>query len=212
MTPRQRPRFVSSWDLAALAGLLALAVFYRMILPHLPDPVPTHFTALGRANGWTPKASLAWVVFTPPLALWAVLFLVGALVGLAPGGLGRAAVQPLRGLMGLGLCLLMGGCLLVPALGLAALYAGLAALFACMGLGLALLVRAAWAELARLPAGRHYRYGLFYVNREDPRLWVAKAIGYGWTLNFAHPAAYAVMLALAAVMVALGVAIRAAVR
>jgi uncharacterized membrane protein len=32
----------------------------------------------------------------------------------------------------------------------------------------------------------HYKWGLFYVNPEDSRLWVPKRLGLGWTLNFAH--------------------------
>jgi uncharacterized membrane protein len=209
MTPR---RFVSSWDLAALAGLLALAWFYRWILPQLPDPMPTHFDALGRANGWTPKASLALVVFVPPLVLWLVLFLLGAVASLLPRAGGATAVPPLRGMLGLGMCVLMGGCLLVPSRGLTALWSGLLVFFVCMALGIAFLVRAAWAEAVRTPGGEHYRCGLFYVNPDDPRLWVEKRIGYGWTLNFARPSAYGVMAVLVAVTVALVLAVRAAVR
>ena len=46
-----------------------------------------------------------------------------------------------------------------------------------------------------------WRAGVFYVNAEDPALWVPKRTGLGWTLNFAHPLAWVVMgaiLALAA--------------
>ena len=116
MESPQRPRIVSWWDLAALAGFLGLAGFYARILPSLPDPVPTHFNALGQANGWTPKAGLALVVFLPPAILWGILFLIGLVAAMLPPGprsLGAAPVLPLRGLLGLGMCLLMGGCLLV---------------------------------------------------------------------------------------------------
>ena len=207
MTPR---RLLSAWDLAALAGLLALVFFYHLVLPHLPDPVPTHFDALGRANGWTPKAALAWVVFTPPLVLWSVLFLVGAAAGLAPRGSGGTEVQPLRGLMGLGMCVLMGGCLLVPAQGMTALFSGLLAFFFCMALGIVFLVREVWNAARRVPGGRHLRAGMFYVNPEDPRLWVEKPVGYGWTLNFARPAATVVMLLIIAAVVGLVLGVKAA--
>ena len=33
---------------------------------------------------------------------------------------------------------------------------------------------------------RHWKFGLFYVNREDPSLMVEKRFGVGWTLNFGH--------------------------
>jgi uncharacterized membrane protein len=208
MSPRQPSRLLSPWDLAALAGLVALALFYRWILPHLPDPVPTHFDALGRANGWTPKGGLALVVFLPPVVLWTILFLVGAVAGLLPGGAGGGAVQPLRGMLGLGLCGVMGGCLLVPSQGQTALFGGLLFFFFCMALGIVFLVRNTWAAVGLAPRSEHYRCGMFYANPEDPRLWVPKRTGYGWTLNFARPAAYGVMLALAAGAVALGIGLR----
>jgi uncharacterized membrane protein len=212
MNARQSSRFFSAWDLAALAGLLALAIAYLILLPGLPDPVPTHFDAVGRANGWTPRAQLALVVFIPPLALWLVLFALGALASFLPRGGGAAAIQPMRGMMGLGMGALMIGCLLVPGRGLAALWSGLLAFFVCMALGIAFLIRAAWAEAVRTPGGAHYKGGLFYVNPDDPRLWVEKRIGYGWTLNFARPAAYGVMALLVAAIAALVLAVRAAVR
>jgi uncharacterized membrane protein len=38
-----------------------------------------------------------------------------------------------------------------------------------------------------------YRWGLFYVNATDPRLWVPKRLGLGWTLNFAHGRSWAML-------------------
>jgi len=195
------PRFLSRWDLAALAGALALAVLYVQVLPMLPDPVPTHFDALGRANGWTPKAQLPWLVFGTPAFLWAVLFGIGATAALLPqdsGGARALAVHPLRGLMGLGLCLVMGGCLLLPLRGTAPLFAGLLGLALCTALGAGFLVRDARRALAQAAPSRHYRWGVFYVNADDPRLWVPKRLGLGWTLNFARPAAAWVLILLAA--------------
>ncbi|MEI6473018.1 MAG: DUF5808 domain-containing protein [Holophagaceae bacterium] len=40
--------------------------------------------------------------------------------------------------------------------------------------------------IPNLDPGEHYRWGLFYVNPEDPSIWVPKLFGLGWTLNFAH--------------------------
>lgn len=38
--------------------------------------------------------------------------------------------------------------------------------------------------------------GIVYRNPRDPRLWAPKIIGFGWTLNFAHPAAWPVLVGL----------------
>ena len=32
-----------------------------------------------------------------------------------------------------------------------------------------------------------YWYGFFYINRDDPELFVPKRYGLGWTVNFGHP-------------------------
>ena len=39
----------------------------------------------------------------------------------------------------------------------------------------------------------HWRLGIFYFNRQDPRLLVPKRRGFGWTLNFAHVTAWAII-------------------
>ena len=39
----------------------------------------------------------------------------------------------------------------------------------------------------------HWRLGIFYFNRQDPRLLVPKRRGFGWTLNLAHVTAWAII-------------------
>ncbi|MCE1199443.1 MAG: DUF5808 domain-containing protein [Marinilabiliales bacterium] len=43
----------------------------------------------------------------------------------------------------------------------------------------------------------HYKWALIYWNRQDRRLFVPKRLGIGYTLNFANPLAYLVLLLLA---------------
>jgi uncharacterized membrane protein len=45
---------------------------------------------------------------------------------------------------------------------------------------------------------RHWIGGWIYVNRQDPALLVNKRFGIGWTLNFAHPLAWLIVLAVIA--------------
>ena len=47
----------------------------------------------------------------------------------------------------------------------------------------------------RVPTLRGW-HGVFYRNPDDRRLWVPKITGLGWTLNFAHPAAWPILIAL----------------
>ena len=40
----------------------------------------------------------------------------------------------------------------------------------------------------------YYKWGLFYFNREDPRIFVPKVNRLmGWTLNFARPESYIII-------------------
>ena len=55
-------------------------------------------------------------------------------------------------------------------------------------------------------------YGVVYKNAEDPRLWVPKRLGVGWTVNFGHRAAVPVTLALVLGPIVVAVAVALASR
>jgi len=208
-------RILSPWDLATLIGLVALAGFWIRMAPRLPDPLPTHFDAMGRINGWTAKAQVPWLIFGAPLFLWLVLFLIGVAGTWLPTGSagGRPVpIHPLRGMLGLGMCLLMAGCVVVPLAGRTTLFSGLLGFALCLVLGLVFLCRDLWQAYAAAPRSPHLRGGMLYVNREDPRLWVEKRVGAGWTLNYAHPAAIWVTLLILAAIPALLLLVRALAR
>lgn len=188
-----KPKVFSPWDLLATAGGCALWAFYQRVLPTLPEPFPTHFNAAGRADAWTPKDHLHGIIFGLPLFAWLLLLVIGTLSSRLAKDPAQAQIQafhPLRGLLGLGFCFLMGSTLLIPSLGLRALQGGVALLLACLITGVALLGRDSARLLKGSPGDANYRWGLFYDNPEDPRLWVEKRIGIGWTLNYARPAAW----------------------
>lgn len=48
----------------------------------------------------------------------------------------------------------------------------------------------------------HWKAGIFYFNPQDPSLFLPERFGIGWTLNWGRPAAWAIMAALLAVVVA----------
>lgn len=33
----------------------------------------------------------------------------------------------------------------------------------------------------------HWKFGLFYYNKQDKRIFPPKRFGFGWTINFANP-------------------------
>lgn len=41
---------------------------------------------------------------------------------------------------------------------------------------------------------RYWKGGMFYFNKEDPSIMVEKRFGVGWTLNFAHPVSWIVLI------------------
>ena len=183
---------ISGWDLLALAGLAALAGLTILLWPRLPDPLPTHWDFHNRPNGWTPKAAVPWIMFGLPLAVWITLALVGRFTrpkdpALVP--VLREGMAPLRGFLILAMAVLLSMTVLMPVLGPAVFLPTMLGFLALLAAGIALMAR---VVRRRLPAAylAHYKGGLFYVNPDDPRLWVPKLLGVGWTLNYAHRGAW----------------------
>jgi len=201
-------RWISLAALAA-AGIL-LAVFWGDV----PDRWVTHWGAHGQPDGWAMK-NVADAAFPIVLGLgtW-LLFEVMALL-MARGGTSSGFPPEVMKVWAT----------VVRAVGLA-----FALLFAALALALPLLqprsalpvaiafplvigVSAggamvwAWRETRRLRASGvafppGYT-GIFYKNARDPRLWVPKVAGVGWTINFAHRLAWPMMLVLVGVPVAI---------
>jgi uncharacterized membrane protein len=78
-----------------------------------------------------------------------------------------------------------------------------------LGQGGTRLVGAAGAgSKAGAPVGdrtpdKYWKLGLFYINRNDPALFVEKRFGMGYTLNFGHPGAWVFLAVLVAVFTAI---------
>jgi uncharacterized membrane protein len=78
-----------------------------------------------------------------------------------------------------------------------------------VGQGGSRLVGSAGAESGAVaPVGdrtpdKYWKLGLFYVNRNDPALFVEKRFGIGYTLNFGHPGFWVFLAVLVAVFVAI---------
>jgi uncharacterized membrane protein len=48
---------------------------------------------------------------------------------------------------------------------------------------------------------KNWKLGIFYFNKEDKRIIVSKRLNlFGWTLNFANPISYIIMIGLFAVV------------
>lgn len=201
MAPTEPPRirWFSPWDLLPLAVAVILMLALPSLLKGLPDPLPTHFDGMGRPNGWTSHRTLPFLALGLAAFVWGLLLVLGrAFVGTEqdPDGRKSAATAPLRGLLGGGIQILTLSEVAIPRFGLGIIWAFLALFVATLLLGVWLMVRA--LKRSGVDAGNpeHYRWGLFYVNPEDPAIWVPKRFGLGWTLNFAHAASWWMLLLL----------------
>lgn len=201
-------------NLVAQAGpfaiLAAAALWLRAHWEELPERLPMHWNMRFEADGFATRSPLA--VALPLLVGLAVcLMLLAMQAGIrrsAPDGPLR--VFALRTLLigeyfsalvcsGVLAASVTGGRLLKPLLVLS--FAGVLALLTYVWTSARSIPR----EQARNPSG--WRGGLFYVDREDPALFVPKRYGLGYTFNYGHPAALPLTVALVAVPLAVVAAV-----
>jgi len=55
-------------------------------------------------------------------------------------------------------------------------------------------------KIIRRDDDKYWKYGAFYVNKQDPALFVEKRFGVGFTINFGRPAAVAILIGIFAVI------------
>jgi uncharacterized membrane protein len=192
------------------AILAAGALWLRANWEELPERLPMHWNARFQPDSFAPRTPL--VAALPLLVgLGVCLMLLAIQAGLkrsTPDGAMRAFT--LKTLLigeyfsaliccGVVAATATNGRLLKPVLILS--LAGVLALLAFVWTGARRVPR----EPVRNPSA--WRGGLFYVDREDPALFVPKRYGIGYTFNYGHPSA----LPLTVALVALPLAIVAAV-
>lgn len=193
---------------AAFLPLIFVAIYLETHFNAIPESFPQHWNALGQADRWGERTPLT--VFAPPLLGGAAVLLAVAatvLMGLAPGPEARHRMRSLGPMAALSwlLALAFTFASLLPVMGtIAARHMGLYAavlVAASAAFVLWLLVRTApglhgATPLHRFDGENHWRMGVIYVNPDDSALLVPKRFGWGWTLNFARPAAWVVVAVL----------------
>ena len=189
----------------ACAALWLARHFYE-----LPERLPIHWNWRGAADGFVGRSGVS--VALPLLIGTAVcLMLAGFQSGLrrsaTAGGMRDATLKVLLAgeyftaliCCGVLAASVTSGRLLKPVLWFVfAAVVGLVVLAARIGRGIP-------REPERNPAA--WRAGVFYVDRNDPALFVPKRRGFGYTFNFGHPAA--IVLTVATLAVPLGIALAA---
>ncbi|HET6329671.1 MAG TPA: DUF5808 domain-containing protein [Holophagaceae bacterium] len=199
MDETSKAPLISAWDLLPATALSAVRLWLQHWLPLLPDWIPSHWNAAGVVNGWMGKGRFFAFAAWPGIGIWALLFLIGAVLRLDEvprRQLGARAVLPLRGLLPFGFILMAGGFAPMAAFyGGGVIGMGVGLIVLCLIIGLIPVIRL--ARLAPPIPGAttdDYRWGgLIYWNGGDERVWVPKRLGLGWTLNFGRPVAWVVM-------------------
>lgn len=188
--------------LAWLPWCVLLAGFYLMstVYPQLPDRWAIHYDVHNQPNGWTTKSYPA--VFFPLLmgcGVCALLEVVGQFARVANSMLSQAGAERMNDMNRHCLRLVSAaiaafltylawklptatspGFLVGPVVGLLAVVIG--------GPGVCLYhTMKGLRRGGDLPKGYHL---LYYSDPDDPRIWVPKIAGVGWTLNFAHSVAW----------------------
>ncbi len=197
MREPEAPLCLSRWDLFGGGGLAGLFFAWVLLAERLPLRVPTHFDGAGRADGWTDRDAMPWLVFGLPMGIWLLTWLMDLALHGRDGSTRLKAIanRPVRGLTTLGISGLSAAMLLIPLYGLWVLWVALGFLFLCLGVGI-------WESVLTIRSqgpgegDEHYVWGLFYVNPRDERIWLPKRIGLGWTLNFGRPAGWLMLVLL----------------
>jgi uncharacterized membrane protein len=197
----------------SLAVLAAAGIVLAIFWGDVPDRWITHWGVHG-PDGWATKSvANAALPLLLGLAQWTLFELLARSTTHRKTALPREMMQVLATVfraLGFGLVLVCAGLAVV-----LPLVRPRSALPIAVGTPLLLVLvvggAAVWAwrrtrqlraSGVALPEGYS---GIFYKNPHDARLWVPKAAGIGWTINLAHRGAWAVMLALVGVPIAVAI-------
>lgn len=171
--------------------LLVLTVVALVLFAdRFPSPMPVHWNAAGRPNGYFPRTPLAMAF--PVLLLGGILLLLDGIVfsGARTGPPAmteavRRLLAPIRWTL---------AAMAIPA-AFAPLWGPTPVLVAAGAMLVVIVVQIARAPRMAPASGEGWR-GVLYVNPDDPRLVVPKRYGIGWTFNFAKPIAWVILTAL----------------
>lgn len=196
--PDQLPWF--AWLVAVpFATLLAAAWYLHLNWASIPARFPVHWGADGVPNRWVERSAKGVygpLVFGAELCVW---FLVFALAGWHGSRRSRmrgvllVAMVSVACFMGV----LFGGIALIPLLRIPPLVI----IFLPMAIlipGTIVLVRKFMepGEPMEVTPNECWKAGSFYYNPDDPALFVQKRLGLGYTLNFANPWSWVLLLGL----------------
>jgi uncharacterized membrane protein len=214
LAPRPTP-MPGGWllPLSPFAILAATAMYLGLRWDDIPARFPVHWGVSGQANSWSIRTPMGvyW-----PLLFGAILMAAVAASSYVALHYGRPARDSMARSLAADFAREMGVFLLSLEFFLAVIFSfvGLLPLMGNRDPGVVPILIATLAMLAALifalsrlakhhaeagapvaggAPGEHWKAGVFYVNRDDPALFVPKRFGIGYTLNFGHATAWVIM-------------------
>ena len=221
-----------AWNAAYVPIVLATLAIGLAVYPTLPDVVPLHMDFAGNVDRWEPKSPslIAFPVLFElfmaacfVLSHWAVARSKKdvdpahpAISAYAYGAFARAECILLlvgglafTGILGVLMMLLMTD--LVSPLPVIVLIVVVALVFTVAVIVISVVYGQSGSRLARrmseangMPVDNdeHWKCGIFYCNKDDASLFLPKRFGVGWTLNWARPAVWVVVIGFLLVTIA----------
>ncbi len=221
-----------AWNAAYVPIVLATLAIGLAMYPTLPDVVPLHMDFAGNVDRWEPKSPslIAFPVLFElfmaacfVLSHWAVARSKKdvdpahpAISAYAYGAFARAECilvlvggLALTGILGVLMMLLMTD--LVSPLPVIVLIVVVALVFTVAAIVISVVYGQSGSRLARrmseangmpVDGDAHWKCGIFYCNKDDASLFLPKRFGVGWTLNWARPAVWVVVIGFLLVTIA----------
>ncbi len=172
-------------------------VGFVLLSAGLPATVPVHFGLSGAPDRWASPDELWVFAVGPALVLGLDAALTSTLGRSGEPGLAEAAVALRR------ILTLLTGALVLLWLGTTwdighgalgpGFYTGIVGMLLVVPASMLLWTRVPIPAAPPTAAPRGWTGIFWYAEPTDPRIWVPKRFGWGWTLNFAHPKAWGVL-------------------
>ena len=198
---------------ALVVTLVVGALVFAYAATHyhrLPEQVPIHFGGSGEPDAWAPRSFSSvmllpiMTVFLGPFMAFMAHFIANArqAIQLGDGGAALAARERFRAVVSnflSGVSLLVTG--MLASLSYGAMQIGLghtqrlptSVVFLAVAMGgyvlvgvIVILFKYSSTPMPRAADTKNWKYGLFYINRNDPSIFVENRFGLGYTLNLGH--------------------------
>jgi uncharacterized membrane protein len=223
------------WLIIAWLPLLAIIIISIIRYPALPQSIPTHFGINGEPNQWTNKASAVWLLPVTGLVISAMLTLLARYVPIAGRTLDPADIEGSRQRKqllaqnwirlipllegGINLTFLLVSLMTLQVLPTNGATSGAISTLAIVpSIVVVIALSVAISKTRRQPQtstnrmsyvlrddDRYWIAGMFYVNKDDPSIFVEKRFGIGQTINFGNPMGILVMALLIGIPLAVAI-------